>query len=174
MLGLRTQRCISKDEAAHFRAPSLQPFENANVAHRAVAVRLQRLLIAWPILDNVPNWPDHVTGDEMVAAMDKVGVDGAITLRETLKRSGRADTSASCCDRVVAKLTPYLRAARPPPATSPSCGQQPLRRPGGPSRSSRQRAAEGFLRRARFFGTHAPRDKERERTSRKIGRESTT
>ena len=27
---------------------------------------------------NTPNWPDHVTGDEMVAAMDKVGVDGAI------------------------------------------------------------------------------------------------
>ena len=26
----------------------------------------------------VPNWPGHVTGDEMVAAMDKVGVDGAI------------------------------------------------------------------------------------------------
>jgi len=26
----------------------------------------------------VPNWPDHVTGDEMVIAMDKVGVDGAI------------------------------------------------------------------------------------------------
>ncbi|MFM9971573.1 MAG: amidohydrolase family protein [Burkholderiales bacterium] len=26
----------------------------------------------------VPNWPDHVTGDEMVAAMDQVGVDGAI------------------------------------------------------------------------------------------------
>ena len=26
----------------------------------------------------VANWPDHVTGDEMVAAMDKVGVDGAI------------------------------------------------------------------------------------------------
>jgi len=25
-----------------------------------------------------PNWPDHVTGDEMVVAMDKVGVDGAI------------------------------------------------------------------------------------------------
>ncbi len=28
--------------------------------------------------DSVPNWPEHVTGDEMVAAMDKVGVDGAI------------------------------------------------------------------------------------------------
>src|SRR5260370_105753 len=27
---------------------------------------------------SVPNWPDHVTGGEMVAAMDKVGVDGAI------------------------------------------------------------------------------------------------
>src|SRR3984957_16485583 len=26
----------------------------------------------------VPNWPAHVTGDEMVAAMDKVGVAGAI------------------------------------------------------------------------------------------------
>src|SRR5262245_30619354 len=27
---------------------------------------------------SVPNWPPHVTGDEMIAAMDKVGVDGAI------------------------------------------------------------------------------------------------
>jgi predicted TIM-barrel fold metal-dependent hydrolase len=27
---------------------------------------------------SIPNWPDHVTGDEMVAAMDAVGVDGAI------------------------------------------------------------------------------------------------
>ena len=27
---------------------------------------------------NVPNWPPHVTGDEMCVAMDKVGVDGAI------------------------------------------------------------------------------------------------
>ena len=26
----------------------------------------------------VPNWPAHVTGDEMVAVMDQVGVDGAI------------------------------------------------------------------------------------------------
>src|SRR4030095_2389963 len=26
----------------------------------------------------VPNWPPHVTGDEMVAALDDVGVDGAI------------------------------------------------------------------------------------------------
>ena len=28
--------------------------------------------------DTTPNWPDHVDGDEMVAAMDAVGVDGAI------------------------------------------------------------------------------------------------
>jgi len=27
---------------------------------------------------SVPDWPAHVTGDEMVAAMDEVGVDGAI------------------------------------------------------------------------------------------------
>lgn len=27
---------------------------------------------------SVPDWPPHVTGDEMVAAMDAVGVDGAI------------------------------------------------------------------------------------------------
>ena len=27
---------------------------------------------------SVPNWPPHVNGGEMVAAMDKVGVDGAI------------------------------------------------------------------------------------------------
>ena len=27
---------------------------------------------------NVPNWPPQVNGDDMVAAMDKVGVDGAI------------------------------------------------------------------------------------------------
>ncbi|MGQ0686578.1 amidohydrolase family protein [Bradyrhizobium sp.] len=27
---------------------------------------------------SVPNWPAHVTGEEMVAAMDEVGVDGAI------------------------------------------------------------------------------------------------
>src|SRR5436189_1176352 len=27
---------------------------------------------------SVPDWPDHRTGDEMVAGMDKVGVDGAI------------------------------------------------------------------------------------------------
>jgi L-fuconolactonase len=32
---------------------------------------------------SVPNWPAHVTGDEMVAAMDKVGVDGAIYISPT-------------------------------------------------------------------------------------------
>src|ERR1051325_9493373 len=26
----------------------------------------------------VPNWPAHVTGAQMVAAMDKAGVDGAV------------------------------------------------------------------------------------------------
>jgi predicted TIM-barrel fold metal-dependent hydrolase len=27
---------------------------------------------------SVPNWPDHVTGDEIVAEMDRLGVDGSI------------------------------------------------------------------------------------------------
>jgi L-fuconolactonase len=30
--------------------------------------------------NNTPNWPDHVTGNEMVTAMDAVGVDGAIVV----------------------------------------------------------------------------------------------
>jgi hypothetical protein len=42
-----------------------------------------------------------------------------------------------------------------PPATAPSCG---------PSRSSRHRAAEAFLSRARFCGSHPPRDKDHERS----------
>ena len=29
----------------------------------------------------VPNWPEHVTGDEMVVAMDKIGVEGATSGR---------------------------------------------------------------------------------------------
>ena len=32
---------------------------------------------------SVPNWPPHVTGDEMVAAMGKVGVNGAIYISPT-------------------------------------------------------------------------------------------
>ena len=36
---------------------------------------------------SVPNWPEHVTGDEMVAAMDKVGVDGAILVSPLLRSS---------------------------------------------------------------------------------------
>jgi hypothetical protein len=49
-----------------------------------------------------------------------------------------------------------------PPATSPSCGQQPLHSLRRPEQVEQQRAAEGLLRRARFFGTRAPRDKERQ------------
>ena len=29
---------------------------------------------------SVPNWPAHVTGEEMVAAMDALGIDGAILI----------------------------------------------------------------------------------------------
>src|SRR5688572_24148327 len=62
----------------------------SNAAHKRISVRRSSM----PIIDSqvhayeenspkrpwatVPNWPAHVTGDEMVTAMDKVGVDGAI------------------------------------------------------------------------------------------------
>ena len=61
------------------------------------------------------------------------------------------------------------RTARP--ATSPSAAST---RCAGPSRSSRHRAAIALIRRAKFFGSRAPRDKDRARSSRKVGRESTT
>ena len=38
----------------------------------------------------VPNWPAHVSGDEMVAAMDAVGVDGAILVSALRKTPGDA------------------------------------------------------------------------------------
>ncbi len=45
---------------------------------------------------NVPNWPDYVTGDEMVAPMDKVRVDGAIFISAfTMHRYDR-----SCANEV--------------------------------------------------------------------------
>jgi predicted TIM-barrel fold metal-dependent hydrolase len=37
---------------------------------------------------SVPNWPPHVTGDEMAAAMDRVGVDGAIFISAFRSREG--------------------------------------------------------------------------------------
>jgi predicted TIM-barrel fold metal-dependent hydrolase len=47
---------------------------------------------------SVPNWPDHVTGDEMVAAMDKVGVDGAIFI-SAFCRGGATGPPRSARDR---------------------------------------------------------------------------
>ena len=55
----------------HAEAQQRQPIIDCQV-HAYAANTPER---PWKI---VPNWPAHVTGDEMVAAMDKVGVDGAI------------------------------------------------------------------------------------------------
>src|SRR5262245_65311239 len=55
------------------RGASLVPIIDSQV-HAYAANTPQR---PW---SRVPNWPDHVTGDEMVAAMDHVGVDGAIAV----------------------------------------------------------------------------------------------
>ena len=40
---------------------------------------------------SVPNWPDHVTGDEMVAAMDKVDVEPLRAQWDRLMDEFRAD-----------------------------------------------------------------------------------
>ena len=55
------------------RGASLVPIIDSQV-HAYAANTPQR---PW---SRVPNWPAHVTGDEMVAAMDQVGVDGAIAV----------------------------------------------------------------------------------------------
>src|SRR6267143_863069 len=46
----------------------------------------------------VPNWPDHVTGDEMVAAMNKVGADG---VRIMLTQEAKRAPDDSGLDRIV-------------------------------------------------------------------------
>src|SRR5262245_27435239 len=57
----------------HPRGASPRPIIDSQV-HAYAANTPQR---PW---SRVPNWPAHVTGDEMVAAMDRVGVDGAIAV----------------------------------------------------------------------------------------------
>ena len=44
---------------------------------------------------SVPNWPDHVTGDEMVAAMDKVGVDGIFISAGSIEQLGLRECGAA-------------------------------------------------------------------------------
>jgi L-fuconolactonase len=56
---------------------------------------------------SVPNWPDHVTGDEMVVAMNKVGVGRRdlhlglfhVPLRRELCCGSATSPSRSVCDR---------------------------------------------------------------------------
>src|SRR5256712_4940961 len=91
-------RCIAASTASGmFVGPGIlrnsRPLETV-MAYILSRTRLARRSDAMAIIDSqvhvyeantpkrpwhtVPNWPDHVTGDEMVAAMDRVGVDGAI------------------------------------------------------------------------------------------------
>jgi hypothetical protein len=50
-------------------------------------------------------------------------------------RPGEADIIIGRPEPESANNNPLKEMATAPPATSPSCGQQPLHRPGGPSRS---------------------------------------
>jgi hypothetical protein len=53
---------------------------------------------------SVPNWPAHVTGDEMVAAMDKVGVDGAIYISPFSMPGSFAHAATGSIEIAVASL----------------------------------------------------------------------
>jgi hypothetical protein len=82
----------------------------------------------------VPNWLDHVTGDEMVAAMDNVGVDGAIFI------------SAFSMYRYEASFA--VEVQRPIPAGSPSSSRSirtirrwPMSSPTGRRRRARSASA---------------------------------
>ena len=65
-----TGRLRGPDAEAQQRPPIIDPQVHAYAANTPER--------PW---NSVPNWPAHVTGDEMVAAMDKVGVDGRSTSR---------------------------------------------------------------------------------------------
>jgi hypothetical protein len=76
MLGLRAPHGISDNELAHLHAPSHQHFDDANVAYRAVAERLQRLLIAWPVMrgDGLVEARKHRHHDALL----KPGLEGGV------------------------------------------------------------------------------------------------
>ena len=73
---------------------------------------------------SVPNWPDHVTGDEMVAAMDRVGVDGAIFI--SAFSMYRYDASYAV---EVQPLAVPARAARPDPRPAQLTTQRGRQKP---------------------------------------------
>ena len=56
--------------APHIGAPPMPIIDSQVHAYEANTQK-------WP-WHSVPNWPDHVTGDDMIAAMSRVGVEGAI------------------------------------------------------------------------------------------------
>src|SRR5262245_34147411 len=64
--------CFRKEDRRRRDRERKYPMNNDSQVHAYEANTPKR---PW---HSVPNWPPHVTGDEMVAAMDKVGVDGAI------------------------------------------------------------------------------------------------
>ena len=60
---------------------------------------------------SVPSWPPHVTGDEMVAAMDAVGVDGVIFISAFgLYQLRRLAATATCAEETAFRCsTPHPR-----------------------------------------------------------------
>jgi len=56
---------------------------------------------------SVPNWPDHVTGDEMVVAMDKVGIDGAIFISAFSMCNGPIPVGSRSSSRSTRMIQPW-------------------------------------------------------------------
>ncbi len=71
MIGLDSRRVLDSRSGRQ-----LEETRHAN--HRLSSPRVRGTNTPKRPWATVPNWPPHVTGDEVVAAMDKVGVDGAI------------------------------------------------------------------------------------------------
>src|SRR6266478_8992696 len=68
------RRCCARVRPKPSRDPEPLPRRRSSIPRSMPTRRTRRSDPGF----RVPNWPAHVTGDEMVAAMDKVGVDGAI------------------------------------------------------------------------------------------------
>src|SRR4026208_668769 len=84
VLAIALVACSSTTEQGTRRAPRSDRPRRARRARRSVPMTIIDSQVhayeantpkrPW---HSVPNWPEHVTGDEMVAAMDKLGIHGA-------------------------------------------------------------------------------------------------
>ena len=159
--------------------------------HRANAVECRRMADSkqnalekhmWR--DMSASWLDMITnaeGDEF-AARERQHVELVNAAFEQGCWRRRPGSSTAAAAAAVSSVAPIARApASPRTGISPKRNRRRRRRrphhlrpaPAAPARAGRAGIAPPKIRRARFFGSPALRDKDHERTSRKVGREST-